>query len=277
MISEGRLNTTAAQDVKLRSAYSSSQILNASKYAVPTTPLCPVSVLDYLMIKKKIIPHIYLCLEFLVFNPLSFVLLWTSRKSQISSSLHHPIGWTVPAHLASPHMAGASSPPSPLWSFSGLALACPCLLYWAAHLWTQHSRCASPELSRETGSAPSTCWQCSPRGSWLSLLWGCITGSWSICLPERPGSFLQSLFLSSVSSSCPAVFVESGWDSGHKVRRRATQMSSFVSHYSVCTPIGSSWGKNTLGVGDLCIALYWFLQTCSVLPSETARKEYQSD
>lgn len=89
---------------------------------------------------------------------------------------------------------------------------------------------------------------------------------------RSPGAFWQSLFLPSVRPACPAVLGESGWESGQEIRHRCTQMSSFDSQYSLYTPIVSSWDRHTLWVSELCVSLYWILQTCDVLASEAARR-----
>lgn len=51
---------------------------------------------------------------------------------------------------------------------------------------------------------PRPAGKCSPRGCWLSLLWGCMTGPWETQI-RSPGAFWQTLFLSSVYPACPAV------------------------------------------------------------------------
>lgn len=70
----------------------------------------------------------------------------------------------------------------------------------------------------------------------------------------------------------PVLLYLVSWRRGQGIRHRCTQLSSFDSQYSFYTPIGSSWHRNTLWVGELCIILHCIWQTHNVLASETARR-----
>lgn len=65
--------------------------------------------------------------------------------------MHYHVSRPNSPSSASSGMTDTLSPSSFLWSF-------PCLLYWGAQDWTQHSRCVSLDLSRREGSSPTTCW-----------------------------------------------------------------------------------------------------------------------
>lgn len=213
------------------------------------------------------------------------LLLYTSRESQVPSSLHHPIGyvWTIAKICLRYLISGCSSHRSlrfssydrcldTFWCFSGLFQCVHVSFVQGAQQWAHHCPCASAELSRGAGSPPSPWWQCSSRGCWHSLPRGSMTGPWEI-QNQKPRSLLARPLPLQWPLPHPAVAGVSGWESGHERRHRCTQMSSSDSQYSFYTPIDSSWGTKTLWVSELCIILYWTLQTHNVLTSETARED----
>lgn len=101
-------------------------------------------------------------------------------------------------------------------------------------------------------------------------------GAWLVHGKLKP----ETQELSDKASSSPVCtqpvllcLVSQAWESGHEIRHRCAQMSSFDSQYSFYTPIDISWGRNTLWVSELCFILHWTLQTRNVLAWETAGRD----
>lgn len=84
-------------------------------------------------------------------------------------------------------------------------------LYWRAQLWTQPSRCASAELSREKCPRPQSCWQCSlpkaPQDAASHLCKDTVTSHMELLAHQDPTP-LPAMLLP--ASQCPTTRVTSG-------------------------------------------------------------------
>lgn len=108
-------------------------------------------------------------------------------------------GWTVPALTLSLFDRCFKSLHH-LHSHSLHSLQCVHDFFWTEepNAGPSSPGVASQVLSREEGSLPPTCWQCSkgcPGCHWLSVLYGHIAVSCPTCCPpSAPGSFSTKLF-----------------------------------------------------------------------------------